>query len=424
MNSPSLIQATQTLDAAELARQFEAVRLQTEALCKPLEIEDYGLQPIPDVSPAKWHLAHTTWFFENFIVAEARPEYERFNAMYHYLYNSYYNLAGKFHPRVARGDISRPTVAEVYRFRQHVTQAVLDTLASASEEQLAVIAPTVVLGMHHEQQHQELLVTDVKYSLSRNPMEPVYFERALETPSPGTPAMHWLDFAGGVVEMGYDGDGFFFDNESPRHSVFLQDYRIAGRPVSNREYMQFIQDGGYGRSDLWLSDGWDAIRANAWQAPLYWQQNDGDWYNFTLAGTRKVDPNEPVCHVSYYEADAYARWAGKRLPTEVEWEHAAEHLPIEGNFVESGRLHPKPMTDAASQFFGDVWQWTGSAYLPYPGFMPLEGAIGEYNGKFMSGQMVLRGGSCATPISHIRPTYRNFFQPHHRWQFMGFRLTE
>ncbi|HLF76094.1 MAG TPA: ergothioneine biosynthesis protein EgtB [Dehalococcoidia bacterium] len=424
MNSPSLIQATQSTGAAELAEQFEAVRRQTESLCSPLEIEDYGLQPIPDVSPAKWHLAHTTWFFENFILAEARPGYERFHPMYAYLFNSYYNLAGKFHPRLSRGDISRPTVAEVYKFRGHVTQAVLDLLASADERQLQSLAPTIVLGMNHEQQHQELLVTDIKYSLSRNPMEPVYVAAAGAATGSGRPALQWRDFAGGVHQIGFEGEGFSFDNESPRHSVYMNDYRIASRPVSNGEFIEFIEDGSYGRPELWLSDGWDAVRANGWQAPLYWHKRDGDWYNFTLAGTRKVDENEPVCHVSYYEADAYAGWAGKRLPTEAEWEHAAAQMPVEGNFLESGRLQPAPMPGAGPRFYGDVWQWTQSAYLAYPGFRPLEGAIGEYNGKFMSGQMVLRGGSCATPRSHIRATYRNFFQPHHRWQFMGFRLAE
>jgi len=424
MNSSSLVKASHALDASDLAKHFEAVRLQTEALCRPLEIEDYGLQPIPDVSPAKWHLAHTTWFFENFVLAEARPDYERFHPLYHYLYNSYYNLAGKYHPRVARGDISRPTVAEVYQFRRYVTQAVLDLLGSSSEEVLAKIEPTIGLGINHEQQHQELLVTDIKYSLSRNPMEPVYFERASMLSSAEKPALNWLDFGGGLYEVGHEGNGFCFDNESPRHRVFLSDYRIAGRPVTNSEYIEFIEDGGYRRADLWLSDGWDAVRSNDWQAPLYWQQLDGDWYNFTLAGTRKVEPNAPVCHISYYEADAYARWTGKRLPTEAEWEHAAALLPVEGNFVESGLYHPAPLSDSTSQFYGDVWQWTGSAYLPYPGFKPLEGVIGEYNGKFMSGQMVLRGGSCATPRGHIRATYRNFFQLYQRWQFMGFRLAE
>jgi ergothioneine biosynthesis protein EgtB len=424
MNSPSLIQATQALSAAQLAEQFLAVRTQTEALCGPLEVEDYGLQPTPEVSPPKWHLAHTTWFFENFILAEARPDYERFHAMYAYLFNSYYNLAGKFHPRVSRGDLSRPTVAEVYRFRSHVTQAVLDLLASADQRQLEQLAPRVILGMNHEQQHQELLVTDIKYSLSRNPLEPVYTPRTEASASSTPPVLRWLEFAGGVHQIGFEREGFSFDNESPRHSVFMNDFRIASRPVTNGEYIDFIEDGSYSRPELWLSDGWDTLRANDWQAPLYWQKSSGDWYNFTLAGTRKVDANEPVCHVSFYEADAFARWAGKRLPSEEEWEHAASGLPVEGNFLESGRLHPAPLAGTGPHFYGDVWQWTQSAYLGYPGFKPLEGAIGEYNGKFMSGQMVLRGGSCATPRGHVRATYRNFFQPHHRWQFMGFRLAE
>jgi ergothioneine biosynthesis protein EgtB len=322
---------------------------------------------------------------------------------------------------VARGDLSRPTVAEVYRYRAQVTEAVLDLLSRAGPDEAAAIAATIVLGINHEQQHQELLLTDIKYSLSRNPLEPVYQER-LDELARAAPAPGWLSFEGGVQHIGHSGEGFCFDNELPRHPVYLNSYRITDRPVTNGEYEQFMQDGGYSRPDLWLSDGWDAVREHGWQAPLYWHHRDGDWYNFTLAGTRKVDPAEPVCHVSYYEADAYARWAGKRLPTEEEWEHAAESFDIEGNFVDSGRLHPAPISGGT--FYGDVWQWTQSAYLPYPGFKPLPGAVGEYNGKFMSGQMVLRGGSCATPKSHVRATYRNFFQPYHRWQFMGFRLAE
>jgi ergothioneine biosynthesis protein EgtB len=423
MNGPMLVQETQLSGLAQLARRFEETRGQTEALCAALETEDYGLQPVPDVSPAKWHLAHTTWFFENFLLASHRPGYQRFHPAFHYLFNSYYIQAGKFHPRVSRGDLSRPTVSEVYRYRRQVTDAVLDLLSGPGSGDAGSLADIVTLGINHEQQHQELLLTDIKYSLSLNPLEPVYQERAepaqLATHAPG---VTWRQFDAGVREVGHQGGGFCFDNELPRHPVYLGAFRIADRPVTNGEYLAFVEDGGYARPELWLSDGWDAVREHGWQGPLYWQRRDDGWCCFTLAGTRSLDGAEPVCHVSYYEADAFARWAGKRLPTEEEWEHAAALQPVRGNFLESGRLQPAPVREPG--FYGDVWQWTRSAYLPYPGFRPLPGAIGEYNGKFMSSQMVLRGGSCATPQSHIRASYRNFFQPYQRWQFMGIRLAE
>jgi len=426
MTSTILRQTHEPGSAAGLAERFAAVRVQTEAICAPLETEDYVLQPIIDVSPPKWHLAHTTWFYENFILGELNPDYEKFHPMYHYLFNSYYVQSGVFHPRVARGDLSRPTVREVYDFRRHVTDAVHEVLQSANSDALRRIEPVVTLGMNHEQQHQELLVTDIKYILSCNPLEPVYTPLDAASTNPQAAPLRWLEFEGGIYDIGYDGRGdFCFDNELPRHGQLLRDYRIASRPVSNGEYLAFIEDGAYERPELWLSDGWDAVRSKGWTAPLYWhKREDRAWFNYTLHGTKPVDLSEPVCHVSHYEADAYARWAGKRLPTEFEWEHAAASYPITGNFLESDRLHPAPMTSDAPQFYGDVWQWTQSAYLPYPGFEPLPGAVGEYNGKFMSGQMVLRGGSCATPESHIRASYRNFFQPMHRWQFMGFRLAE
>jgi ergothioneine biosynthesis protein EgtB len=410
-------------DRDSLAEAFRAVRAQTEKLCEPLETEDYVIQSVSDVSPPKWHLAHTSWFFEHFVLAEAQADYQRFHPMYAYLFNSYYNLAGEYHPRVKRGVLSRPTVADIYRFRRHVTERTLDLLDSITDEELARIEPTLTIGLNHEQQHQELLVTDIKHILWCNPLEPVYRPREGSPSQPVRP-MGWLDFPGGLHKVGFGNGSFAFDNESPRHTVFLNPFRIADRLVTNAEYLAFMNDGGYRRADLWLSDGWFTVNEQKWQSPLYWEQRDGEWWNFTLAGMCRVDLNEPVCHVSHYEADAYARWAGKRLPTEFEWEVAAASQPLEGNFVDSERYHVAPPSNGSSQFFGDVWEWTQSAYLPYPGFKPLPGAVGEYNGKFMSSQMVLRGGSCATPLSHMRPTYRNFFQPYLRWQFMGLRLAE
>lgn len=413
-------------DRAQLLAAFLAMRAQTEKLCQPLETEDYVVQSVSDVSPPKWHLAHTTWFFENFVLDACAPDYERFHPRYHYLFNSYYNLAGKYHPRVKRGILSRPTVHEIYDYRHHVTERTAALIEAADEAMLQRVGEVVTLGIHHEQQHQELLVTDIKHILWCNPLEPVYREQvAVDSPAPAP--VGWLEVAGGLHEIGFEGAGFCFDNELPRHKTYLGAHRIADRLVTNGEYLAFIADGGYERPELWLSDGWYTLNEQSWDCPMYWEERDGEWWNFTLSGMRKVDPSEPVVHVSHYEADAFARWAGKRLPTEAEWEHAAADIAPEGNFVDNERYHPAAVSgggDAALQFYGDVWEWTGSAYLPYPGFQPLPGAMGEYNGKFMSSQMVLRGGSCATPRSHIRGTYRNFFQPYLRWQFMGFRLAD
>jgi ergothioneine biosynthesis protein EgtB len=415
------------LDRDSLVRGFRDMRSQTEHLCEPLETEDYVVQTITDVSPPKWHLAHTSWFFEQFILDPSDNGYERFHPLYGYLFNSYYNLAGEYHPRVKRGVLSRPTVSQVYDYRKHVTDNIVDLLEKVTDEELGRIAPTVVLGINHEQQHQELLVTDIKHILWSNPIEPVYRERQIAAAQP-LPPVDWLEFQGGVHEIGFAGSGFTFDNELPRHRVYLNDFRLASRLVTNGEYLQFMADGGYQRPELWLSDGWYTLNEQKWDSPMYWENRDGEWWNFTLSGTRRVVEDEPVCHISHYEADAYARWASKRLPTEMEWEIASCGLPIAGNLVESERYHPAPLSQTSDsdtrQFFGDVWEWTQSAYLPYPGFEPLPGAVGEYNGKFMSSQMVLRGGSCATPASHIRATYRNFFQPYLRWQFTGLRLAE
>lgn len=407
--------------APDLSTHYQAVRRQTEALCSPLETEDYVVQSMPDVSPPKWHLAHTSWFFEQFVLDPFLPGYQRFHPKFHYLFNSYYNTAGVYHPRVRRGTVSRPSVSQVYEYRHYVTEATVKLLEEAPDEVLSDITPLVTLGIHHEQQHQELLLTDIKHILWCNPLEPVYRELPGEqTPDPGP--VRWLEHAGGVVEVGFDGNGFCFDNELPRHRVYLEGFRLADRLVTNAEFLAFMADGGYHRPELWLSDGWAKVKEEGWEAPLYWEQREGAWWHFTLGGMRPVDPHEPVSHVSHYEADAYARWAGKRLPTEFEWEIAAAALPVTGNFVEAATY--RPTGQATGSIYGDLWQWTASAYLPYPGFEPLPGTVGEYNGKFMSNQIVLRGGSCATPQSHIRASYRNFFQHYQRWQFSGIRLAE
>jgi ergothioneine biosynthesis protein EgtB len=411
-------------DRDRLRELFPRVRRFTETLCEPLELEDYVVQSMPDASPTKWHLAHTSWFFETFVLARAGVGYAPIDPRYAYLFNSYYHAAGERHPQAERGALSRPTVAEVLAYRRHVDRAmhrVLDSAPSAVFDELAFV---VELGLNHEEQHQELIVTDVKHVLATNPLAPAYVAAPASTRS--TPArLHWVALDGGSADVGARAAGFAFDNERPRHPVLLAPFELANRPASCAEYLEFIGDGGYARSELWLSDGWDACQRHGWSAPLYWQQVDGEWTHATLHGPRAIDPAEPVCHVSYYEADAFARWAGARLPLEAEWEHAAEGCEAAGNFVESGRFHPAPAADSARlvQMFGDVWEWTASPYQPYPGFAPFPGVLGEYNGKFMINRVVLRGGSCATPARHIRSSYRNFFLPDARWQFSGVRLT-
>ena len=409
-----------------LAERYRQVRQWTEQLCSPLATEDYVIQSMPDASPARWHLAHTTWFFETFVLKPFVPDYQPYHPLYEFLFNSYYNAVGAQYPRPERGLLSRPTVSEVYQYRSHVDHALLDYIETATPEQMASLEENLVLGFNHEQQHQELLLTDLKHMLSHNPLEPVYAPAPPSSPSVA-PELQWVSIPGGVHAIGHEGGGFSFDSEGPRHQTLLQDARIASRLVTNGEYLEFMGDGAYQRSDLWLSDGWRTVQEQGWCAPLYWVEHDGAWWQFTLHGMRPVDLAEPVCHVSHYEADAFARWAGARLPTEAEWEVAASSLPSHGNFAESRAFHPAPAPDESggmTQAFGDVWEWTQSAYLPYPGFRAAPGAIGEYNGKFMSGQMVLRGGSCATPASHIRATYRNFFPPAARWQFSGLRLAQ
>jgi ergothioneine biosynthesis protein EgtB len=418
-----VVSATAT-GTASLAEQFRRVRQTSLRCCAPLSVEDHSLQAMPDASPAKWHLAHTTWFFETFLLTEHLPGYKTVNPAFRNLFNSYYNTVGDRPLRAMRHVLSRPSLDEVHTYRAHVDEAMDQLLARGLAPDLSAL---IELGLNHEQQHQELILTDVKYSLSVNPLRPAYREQQTTRvqSEQSVPELTWHSFAKGVYPIGFEGDGFCFDNETPRHNVYLEPFRLASRLITNGDYMEFMRDHGYGTATLWLSDGWDAVQANHWRAPLYWEQRDGEWWHFTLDGMQLVNEAEPVCHVSYYEADAFAHWAGARLATEFEWEVASQQVPIDGNFMDSDALHPQiaPESNSLAQMFGDVWEWTGSAYLAYPGYQPAAGAVGEYNGKFMSNQMVLRGGSCATPRSHMRRTYRNFFPPHARWQFMGIRLA-
>ena len=402
-----------------LSRRYREIRGCTSRLCEPLAIEDYSLQSMPDCSPPKWHLAHTTWFFETFILAGHEPNFRPHHPRFGFLFNSYYNAVGERWPRSARGLLSRPTVAEVNDYRRAVDERILTLL-----ENLDAIAPLVELGLHHEQQHQELLLTDLKHAFGLNPLRPAYLPSEFaKDDAREARSLRWESFAEDVREVGHAGAGFAFDNEAPRHRVFLQAFQIASRPVTVGEYLAFIDDGGYDTPTLWLSDGWAARQQHGWTSPLYWEMTASGWSSFTLRGMRKLDRDEPVCHVSYYEADAFARWAGARLPTEAEWETAAVARTPTGHFLDSARLHPAA-DPGHGQFFGDVWEWTASPYSAYPGYRPAAGAIGEYNGKFMCNQMVLRGGSCVTPPGHLRSTYRNFFPPDTRWQFSGLRLAK
>jgi ergothioneine biosynthesis protein EgtB len=403
--------------------EYLATRRRSEVLCAPLAIDDYQVQSVIDASPPKWHLAHVTWFFETFLLKPFLPGYEPLDARYERIFNSYYNTIGPFHPRAQRHTLSRPTVEDVYAYRAHVDAHMSALIENPPDAHARTIGERLVLGVNHEQQHQELLLMDIKRNFFANPLYPVYGAGAASESGEAPPAS-WLAFPGGIREIGHGGAGFAFDNETPRHKVFLRDYRLASRPVTNGEYLEFIEAGGYQRSDLWLSDGWTAVTERAWRAPLYWVNVDGGWHEFSLSGLHPLDPSLPVCHVSYYEADAYARWRGVRLPSEAEWECAAASEPIEGNFVESGIHHPRAAERRSDhQWYGDVWEWTSSSYSAYPGYRPPAGALGEYNGKFMANQYVLRGGCCATPVSHMRASYRNFFYPPDRWPFTGIRLA-
>jgi ergothioneine biosynthesis protein EgtB len=416
-----ILGTTLSKPTASLQAQFEQVRQLSETLCSPLTIEDYVVQTMPDVSPPKWHLAHTTWFFETFLLTPYLAGYKVFHPKFGYLFNSYYEAVGDRHPRTQRGLLTRPTVAQVYQYRAYVDQAMRSLLPQAKDH--PELQSLITLGLHHEQQHQELLMTDIKHILACNPLRPAYRDNLLESNHSSQP-IQWIEFSGGLHHLGQEGDAFTFDNEGPRHQIYTQDYSLASRPITNREYLEFIEADGYQTPEYWLAEGWATIQVEGWTAPLYWERMDGDWWIMTLGGLRSLNPHEPVCHVSFFEADAYARWAGKRLPTEAEWEIAATQIPIQGNLLDLDHLHPIASGGNNLQMFGDVWEWTQSAYLPYPSFQPSAGAVGEYNGKFMCNQMVLRGGSCVTPPGHIRATYRNFFPTAARWQFSGIRLAQ
>lgn len=419
------------LPREQLLDAYQSVRRESLAICAPLEIEDHCIQTMADVSPPKWHLAHTSWFFETFLLARFAKNYTLFNPAYDHLFNSYYLTHGQPFPRAQRGFLSRPTLREILQYRETVDavmQTLMRTLDDAHYREFEFL---LVLGLNHEQQHQELLYTDIKHILSHNPLKPAYLESStarLKASSTMPAALGWQHFSGGLVEVGHDGDTsseFSYDNEGPRHKVWLQDFKLAKRLISNAEYLEFINDGGYQRPEFWLSEGWAVIQQQAWTAPLYWQRRDDNWWQFSLQGMQAIDLAAPVCHVSLFEADAYARWAGKRLPTEFEWEHVAAQHTISGNLREQAALQTQAsQSSEMTQLYGDVWEWTASPYSAYPGYTPAAGSIGEYNGKFMSSQMVLRGGSFATPENHIRATYRNFFYPGDRWQFSGIRLAE
>jgi ergothioneine biosynthesis protein EgtB len=411
--------------------RFRAVRAQTVALAAPLSAEDQQVQSMPDVSPTKWHLAHVSWFFETFLLEPELPGYTAFDPRFGFLFNSYYEAVGARWPRPERGLLSRPSLDEVLAYRRHVDDAMADLIGRADDEAWARIAPLLELGLHHEQQHQELILMDIKHVFSRNPLAPAYVPARARVAAQAPP-QEWVRLDGGLVEIGHGGEGFAFDNEGPRHKVWLEPFALAARLSTCGEYLAFIEDGGYDRPDLWLSEGWAMVRAEAWRAPLYWmQEEDGERRLFTLSGLRRLDPAEPVCHLSFYEADAFARWSGRRLPTEAEWELAARTLPDDGQpptgaLADSGLFHPQPAapTSGLRQMIGDLWEWTASPYAPYPRYRPAAGAIGEYNGKFMSNQMVLRGGAAVTPADHVRATYRNFFPPAARWAFSGVRLAD
>lgn len=408
-----------------LGDKYQQVRQTSEQICQPLEIEDYVVQSMPDASPLKWHLAHTAWFFEVFILVPHLKGYKVFHPKYDYLLNSYYESLGERVAASQRGTLSRPTVAEIYRYRAYVDEAMQSLMAENIGN--SELESLIILGLNHEQQHQEFLFTNIKHIFGNNPLRPVYnpnlpIPKAASIVKP----LDWLDYPAQLYEIGNNGQGFAFDNEQPRHRVYLEEYRFGSRLVTNGQYLEFIQTGGYNNPDYWLSEGWTAARSQNWQAPLYWEKIDGNWWLMTLGGMRPLNENEPVCHVSFYETDAYARWAGKRLPTEAEWEVASANVPVRGNLLETGILHPTPATgsDSPDQLFGDVWEWTNSTHQPYPGYRLEAGIIGEYNGKLMCNRLVLRGGSCVTSQSHIRSSYRNFYSPATRWQFSGIRLAE
>ena len=423
---------------SELAQHYTDVRRQSARLCEPLKTEDYVVQPIEDVSPPKWHLAHTTWFFESFLLIRFLPGYQVFDEQFSYIFNSYYESKGEKMLRLHRGNMTRPSTEEVYRYRDYVDNHMRELMDRPDDQEDTELQSLIVLGLHHEQQHQELLLTDIKFILGKNPLFPVYRPREIVRPTVATPMSEsYVEISSDIYSVGFQGQGFHFDNEEGVHQVYLHDFRLLDRLVTNEEYLAFMEDGGYENYDLWLAEGWAYVNEHSIKAPEYWHQLDGQWHHYTLHGLQPVDLQAPVTHVSYFEAEAYARWRCMRLPTEFEWEVACRHSGYDqdfhrlapANLVESDLYQPTPLEIAgtdliAAQMIGDVWEWTQSAYLPYPHYQRVRGALGEYNGKFMVNQMVLRGGSCATPESHMRITYRNFFQTDKRWQFTGIRLAE
>lgn len=418
--------AVDTTDRKTLADRYRSVRKFSENICAPLSTEDYIVQSMPDASPAKWHLAHISWFFETFVIKKFDAEYTSDFPYYDYLFNSYYVQAGERFNRSQRGMITRPNVDDVYAYRKAIDEKVIELIMHADDATLHEMAEVMEIGFNHEQQHQELMITDMKHMFSINPLNPEYVKKSFPEDRKA-PELSFIPFEEGLYEIGHDGGSFCFDNETPRHRQFLESFELASRPVINREFMEFMEAGGYENQLLWLSDAWPVVQEEGWQAPMYWIKKNDEWYQKTLYGLKKVHPEDPVTHISYYEAEAYARWAGARLPREGEWEVACQNCRLEGHLVEDEIYQPiarqQDQGNGLHQMYGGVWEWTQSPYTPYPGYKPLEGALGEYNGKFMINQMVLRGGSCATSGTHIRSTYRNFFHPHLRWQFTGLRLA-
>jgi len=427
-------ESTNLVENAYILSKFNCVRRQSEEICAPLEIEDYGIQTVEFVSPPKWHLAHVSWFFETFLLKPYLPGYKEFNPVFKQIFNSYYNSVGSFHPRGERGLLSRPTVSQVYEYRAYINQSMQELLDSPGAEHYDDIIYRTELGLNHEQQHQELLLTDIKHIFAYNPIKPIYQVNPRLDAGWGFMPIKptaWVEFSGGITDLGHDGQHFAYDNEYPRHKSYINPFLVASKPVSNAEYIQFIESGAYQNHQYWFSDAWKIVQAENWKAPLYWQKINNEWWYFTLAGMKLVDLEAPVCHVSFYEASAYAAWTDARLPLEAEWEVVAKNAKIEGHFFNNKVLQPTAInvgsTSQNSQIeklFGDVWEWTQSPYAAYFGYRPAKGALGEYNGKFMNNQIVLRGGSCVTSKNHIRPTYRNFFYPEERWQYCGFRLAK
>lgn len=410
----------QEVGRQELIDHYRRIRDKSEKICLSLCVDDYQIQSVLETSPPKWHLAHVTWFFETFVLKDFVPDYLPWNVNYNYLFNSYYQTIGNMHARANRGVLSRPSVDEVYQYRLDIDEQMVDLLRKLDQSQWQNIVSRVLLGLNHEQQHQELLFMDIKHNLWSNPLRPSYLDSRPQNREPFA-ELSWENREPGLVTIGLDAGSFAFDNERPKHKIWLEPHKLGSRLVTNAEFLDFMEDRGYQRPELWLSDGWSHIKKNQWKSPLYWENQDGKWHEFTLYGLETLNSSAPVSHISYYEADAYAHWAGKRLPLEAELETKLLELPIQGHFCDSGIYHPQA---GAGQYFGSLWEWTASPYVGYPGFKPLPGSMGEYNGKFMCNQWVLRGGSCVTPLDHIRPTYRNFFYPHDRWQFAGIRLAE